>query len=87
MSQTLIVHLIRKPGIPFVQSRAAAPLLIATCLIIAVGIALPMGPWAVYFKLTPLPPLYFVLLPFIIGGYAALTHFMKGYYARHFRWQ
>ena len=30
LTQTLIVHMIRTPKIPFIQSRAAAPLLVMT---------------------------------------------------------
>ncbi len=59
LSQTLIVHLIRTRRIPFLQSRAAWPLLIMGAAIAAVGIWLPMGPVAHYFKLEALPLGYF----------------------------
>lgn len=87
VTQTLIVHMIRTPRVPFIQSRAAVPLLVTTALIVAVGIFLPMGPIAHYFKMQPLPPLYFVMLPLIVLGYAALTQVMKSFYARRFGWQ
>jgi len=87
LTQTLIVHMIRSPKLPFVQSRAATPLLVMTGAIMAVGIFLPMGPLANYFKLQALPPLYFVLLPFIVLGYMALTQAMKGIYRRRWGWQ
>ncbi len=87
LTQTLIVHMIRTPKLPFVQSRAAAPLLTMTAIIMAVGIFLPMGPLAPYFKLEPLPPLYFVFLPLILLAYMALTQFMKRFYIRRYGWQ
>ncbi len=87
LTQTLIVHMIRTPRIPFIQSRAAPPLMVMTGVIMAVGIFLPMGPLAHYFKLQPLPPLYFVFLPLILLAYMGLTQAMKGYYTRRYGWQ
>jgi Mg2+-importing ATPase len=87
LTQTLIVHMIRTSRIPFIQSRAATPLLVMTLFIMAIGIFLPMGPLASYFKLQPLPPLYFVFLPLILLGYMALTQAMKGIYVRRYGWQ
>ncbi len=87
LTQTLIVHMIRTPKIPFLQSRAAMPLMVMTGVIMAVGIFLPMGPLAHYFKLQALPSLYFVFLPVILLAYMALTQAVKGYYIRKFGWQ
>ena len=87
LTQTLIVHMIRTPKIPFLQSRAAMPLLVMTGVIMAVGIFLPMGPLAGYFKLEALPPLYFVFLPMILLAYMGLTQAVKGFYIRKFGWQ
>jgi Mg2+-importing ATPase len=87
LTQTLIVHMIRTPKIPFIQSRAATPLLVMTAIIMAIGIFLPMGPLAHYFKLQALPPLYFVFLPMILLAYMGLTQAMKGIYFRRYGWQ
>ncbi|MEO8644000.1 magnesium-translocating P-type ATPase, partial [Pseudomonas sp.] len=87
LTQTLIVHMIRTPKIPFVQSRAAMPLMVMTGIIMAVGIFLPMGPLAHYFKLQALPSLYFVFLPVILLAYMGLTQAVKGFYIRRFGWQ
>ena len=87
LTQTLIVHMIRTPKIPFIQSRAALPLLVTTGAIMAIGLFLPMGPLADYFKLQPLPPMYFLFLVAILLGYVTLTHAMKRYYARRYGWQ
>jgi Mg2+-importing ATPase len=86
LTQTLVVHLLRTPRMPFVQSRAAAPLLVMTLLIAAAGVFLPMGPLAPYFKLQALPPLYFVWLVGLLCGYAVLTQVMKTWYGRRFGW-
>ncbi|MER2102208.1 MAG: magnesium-translocating P-type ATPase [Pseudomonas atacamensis] len=87
LTQTLIVHMIRTPKIPFLQSRAAMPLMVMTGVIMAVGIFLPMGPLAHYFKLQALPSLYFVFLPVILLAYMTLTQAVKGFYIRRFGWQ
>ncbi len=87
LTQTLIVHMIRTPKLPFIQSRAAAPLMATTALVIAVGIWLPMGPLAGDFKLQALPTAYFAWLACILAGYGLLTTLMKRYYVRRFGWQ
>ena len=87
LTQTLIVHMIRTPRIPFIESRAAWPLLGMTLLIMAIGVFLPLGSLAGYFKLQALPWPYFVWLVGILFGYALLTSLMKRYYIRRFGWQ
>ncbi|MGE8318749.1 MAG: magnesium-translocating P-type ATPase [Comamonas sp.] len=87
LTQTLIVHMIRTPRLPFLQSRAAWPLLATTLCIMAVGVFLPMGPLAGYFKMQALPPLYWPLLLLILGGYAVLATVAKRLYIRRFGWQ
>ena len=87
LTQTLIVHMIRTPKLPFIGSRAAWPLTAMTVLIMAAGIFLPMGPLAGYFRLQALPPGYFPWLVAILLGYAVLTTLMKRFYIRRFGWQ
>jgi Mg2+-importing ATPase len=87
LTQTLIVHLIRTPRIPFLQSRAATPLLVASGLIMALGVFLPMGPLAHYVKLQALPPLFFGYVAALLLGYGMLTQAMKHHYSRRFGWQ
>ncbi|MFT3817011.1 MAG: magnesium-translocating P-type ATPase [Rubrivivax sp.] len=87
LTQTSIVHMIRTPKLPFIQSRAAWPLMLTTLLVMAVGVALPMSPAAGYFKLQPLPASYFPWLAGILLGYATLTTAMKKIYIRKFGWQ
>ncbi|MDE2366860.1 MAG: hypothetical protein KGM95_08000, partial [Betaproteobacteria bacterium] len=75
------------PKIPFIQSRPAAPLLATTVVIMTIGIFIPMGPFAEYFKLQPLPLTYFAILAAILLSYMILTQTMKGFYIRHYGWQ
>jgi len=87
LTQTLIVHMIRSPKLPFIQSRAAWPLMLMTGLIMLMGIVLPMSPLAGYFKLQALPLSYFPWLVAILLGYALVTTLMKKVYIRKFGWQ
>ncbi len=87
LTQTLIVHMIRTPKLPFVESRAAWPLIAMTGLIMALGVFLPMGTLAEYFKLQALPLNYFPWMVGIVLGYALLTTVMKRFYIRRFGWQ
>ena len=87
LTQTLIVHMIRTPKIPFIQSRAATPLLVTTAIIMAAGIFIPMGPFVEYFKLQALPLTYFPILAAILLSYMILTQAMKGFYIRRYGWQ
>ena len=87
VSQTLIVHLIRTPRVPFYQSRPAGLLLGTTLVIVAVAIFLPMGPLADFFDFEPLPGSYFVWLSAILLGYGLLTALMKREYIKRFGWQ
>ncbi|MDC4632917.1 magnesium-translocating P-type ATPase [Acinetobacter baumannii] len=87
LTQTLIVHMIRTAQIPFIQSRAATPLLIMTAVIMCIGIFLPMGPLASYLKLQALPLSYFFYLPLILGAYMCVTQWVKKIYIRRYGWQ
>lgn len=87
LSQTLIVHMIRTWRIPFIQSRAAWPLMLMTLLVMTMGIALPFSPLASYLQLQALPLSYFPWLIAILAGYMALTQLVKGVYRRRYGWQ
>ena len=87
LTQTRVVHMVRTPRLPFVQSRAAAPLMAMTLAIMAVGLWLPLGPLAGYFKLQALPAAYYGWLLAILLGYCTLTTLMKRVYIRRYGWQ
>jgi Mg2+-importing ATPase len=87
LTQTLIVHMIRTPKLPVLQSRAGPALTAMTVAIMALGVWLPMGPLAAYFKLQPLPWPFFAWVAGILLGYCLLTTLMKRLYIRRFGWQ
>ncbi|MFI5310682.1 MAG: magnesium-translocating P-type ATPase [Gemmatimonadales bacterium] len=84
LTQTLIVHMIRTAKTPFIQSRAAPPVLVLTAVIIACGLALPFSPLGPKVGLVALPASYFAWLLAILLAYAALVQVVKGWYIRRF---
>ncbi len=84
LTQSLIIHVIRTNKIPFIESRASNPLILATLLISAIGIWLTFSPFAHYFGFVPLPPLYWLFLALTLVCYVVLTQIVKGWYLRKF---
>ncbi len=84
LTQTLIVHMIRTQHIPFIQSRAATPVIMLTACIMALGIYLPFSPVGEHLGMVPLPPAYFVWLALILSSYCLLTQLVKTIYIRRF---
>ena len=79
-TQTLVIHFIRTARMPFVKSRASAPLLVSTFLAVGALTLLPFLPFGGGFGLTPLPESYFLWLFLIVAGYlAAVTVGKKSY--------
>ncbi len=77
MTQTLIIHVIRTNKIPFIQSRASAPLTATTLAIMAFGIWLPYSPLASSLGLVHLPGLYWPILLLTLASYVGLTQIIK----------
>lgn len=85
LSQTLIVHLIRTQKIPFIQSRAATPVLFLTVTIMAAGIIFPFTFLGKAVGMQPLPSLYFLLLILTLLTYCIFVQTMKIWYIRRFK--
>ncbi|AEB06559.1 magnesium-translocating P-type ATPase [Coriobacterium glomerans PW2] len=79
-TQTLVIHMIRTPRIPFIQSRAAAPLTLLTVVGISVLTAIPFTPFGAGIGLTSLPFIYFPGLIVTVMLYMGLAQIAK----RHF---
>lgn len=77
MTQTLIIHVIRTSKIPFIQSRANAPLTLTTLSIMAFGIWLPYSPVAPSLGFAHLPGLYWPILLLTLLAYVSLTQVVK----------
>jgi Mg2+-importing ATPase len=83
-SQTLVIHMLRTPKIPFVQSRASGQLMLLSAAGIALMTALPYTPAAAALGLHALPPVYFGYLAAILAGYMILVNLSKKWYIRRY---
>lgn len=83
-SQTLIIHMLRTPKIPFVQSHASLQVIILTTLGIAALTIIPFTPLGPALGLTSMPAVYSAYLAAIIAGYMALATIVKKLYIRKY---
>ncbi|MDZ5604840.1 magnesium-translocating P-type ATPase [Pseudomonas sp. RP23018S] len=84
LSQTLVVHMLRTRKVPFFQSTAAWPVILATGLVMALGIYIPFSPLGTMVGLVPLPWEYFPWLVATLLGYCIVAQGMKTLYIRRF---
>lgn len=83
-SQTLVIHMIRTPKIPFIQSRASLPVLLSTCAAITAGTIVPYTPFGSMLGMASLPVAYFPWLAAMIAGYMLLATLMKTLYQKKY---
>jgi len=81
-SQTLVIHMIRTPKIPFLHSRASWQLGMLTTLGIAVGTIIPYTWLGKQLNMSPLPYMYFPWLIAMILAYMMLATIMKKIFVR-----
>lgn len=81
-TQILILHFVRTPRLPFVQSRPAVPVLAVTLCGIAAFTVLTFTPGGAFLGLTALPGYYFAFLVLIVGLYMVAISLAKKYYVR-----
>ena len=83
-SQTMVIHMIRTPKIPFIQSLASAPVTLLSILGIGVVTIIPFTPLGTALELTALPVMYFPWLAGILLGYMVLVTAVKNIYIRRY---
>lgn len=83
-SQTLVIHMIRTPKLPFLQSRASAPLTLLTLTGIVVLTIIPFTPFGAALGFLSLPVTYFAYLIPCILLYMVLATSLKKAYVRHY---
>ncbi len=84
-TQSLVIHMIRTAKIPFVQSRASAPVTLLSFMGIGIVTLIPFTPLGGTLELAPLPGMYFAGLAVIILGYMALVTLVKKRYIRRYK--
>lgn len=83
-SQTLVIHMIRTPKIPFIQSVASLPVMLLTSASIIIGTIIPYTQFGKILGMSAMPFTYF---PWLIGTilcYMLLATFLKTMYKRRY---
>ncbi|EOY2583709.1 magnesium-translocating P-type ATPase [Enterococcus hirae] len=83
-SQTLVLHALRTPKIPFIQSNATFAMFTITTLGIVVGSILPFTGFGAELGLMPLPGTYWTWLVVTILAYLTLVTMVKKFYIKKF---
>jgi len=83
-SQTLVIHMIRTPKIPFIQSRASHHMSFMTTMGIAAGTIIPYTWFGAALDMAPLPLFYFRYLAVIIIAYMLLATVMKKVFVKKY---
>lgn len=83
-SQTLVIHMIRTPKLPFIQSHASAPLTLMTFTGIGVLTIMPFTTFGRMLGFVALPAAYFAYLIPCILLYMVLATSLKKAYVRHY---
>ena len=84
-SQTLVVYMIRTEKVPFLQSRASAPMVIMSLLAILTGLMIVLvEPLRDAFDFAVLPSNYWMWLIIIIFAYMVLVQLIKNKYIKKY---
>ena len=81
-TQTFVLQMLRTARLPFVHSRASAPLLLTSAGGAALLTAIPFTPLGALLGLGALPPVYFAGLAATLLCYALLVSAVKYFYVR-----
>ncbi|MFS9310202.1 magnesium-translocating P-type ATPase [Streptococcus parasanguinis] len=84
-SQTMVIHMLRSPKLPFIQSRPAFSVVVTTLVAAFFVTSLPYSPLASILKLSQLNGLYFVLLFAIIVLYMLSVTVVKRIYIKKYK--
>ena len=84
-SQTMVIHMLRSPKLPFIQSHPALSVVVTTLFAAFFVTALPYSPLAGLLKLSHLNGLYFILLFIIITLYMLSVTFVKHIYIKKYK--
>lgn len=83
-SQTLVIHMIRTPKIPFIKSHASWQVCLMTMLGIAILTIVPFTPIGTMFGLVNLPLVYFGFLSLIVVVYMVFATVVKKLFIKKF---
>lgn len=84
-TQVLILHLLRTPKLPLLQSRPSRPVMLVTLMGTLFFTVLTFTPAGSLLGLTTLPPVYFGFLAIAVLLYLLWVTLAKGWYIRRYR--
>ena len=84
-SQTMVIHMLRSPKLPFIQSHPALSVVVTTLFAAFFVTSLPYSPLAGLLNLSHLNGLYFILLFIIITLYMLSVTFVKHIYIKKYK--
>ena len=82
ISQTIVIHTIRTPNIPFVKDRASSQLTVSTLAVVFVTLVIGFSKIAGLFSLPVMIPSYGIWLVVLMIVYMALAQILKAVYIR-----
>lgn len=84
-TQVLILHLLRTPKVPLIQSRPSCPMMVVTTFGIIFFTVLTFTPMGHFIGLTALPFAYFAFLVVVVLAYLLLVTLAKRWYIKKYR--
>ena len=84
-TQTLVIHMIRTPKMPFIQSRASWPVIVLTSLGIIIGTIIPFTSLGEMIGMRSLPANFFIWLIITAILYMILVTVVKNFYIRRYK--
>ena len=82
ISQTIVIHTIRTPKIPFIQDRASNQLILSTSLVVLVTLLIGFTGIANWFDLPVMVPSFGWWLVILMVIYMVLAQILKGVYIK-----
>jgi Mg2+-importing ATPase len=87
MTQTLVIHVVRTPKIPFLESRPSRMLLISSFAIVLIGWGIVYSPFGDDFGFIAPPPEFVAIILGIVVVYLALIQIVKMWFAKKYGWK
>jgi len=87
MTQTLVIHIVRTPKIPFLESRPSRMLIISSFAIVLLGWGIVYSPIGHEFGFAAPPPEFIAIILGIVIAYLVLIQIVKMWFAKKYGWK
>jgi Mg2+-importing ATPase len=86
-TQTFVIYIIRTGKIPFIESRPSKLLMLTSISVVITAILITFSPLAKSLGFVALPPLYFLILFFMVVTYLFLVQFVKSWFIKKYGYE